>query len=261
MGTDIHMVVETATFDEEGEQTGWELVPGPVIDCWSCKGLGVIDAEVHRHCNAEWLAKNLGKPCDWCCSPVQYGEINDRYVGPGKTRDEWYSDRNYVVFGVLADVRNGSGFAGADTGNAVEPITEQRGLPDDMSDAAYVWFRHHGGDHSDTWLMLDEVLQYDWSREIIKRGCVTVDDYRVYVQRGRPENWCADVSGGRIRFVDQATMNGYLINRPEDADYVYCRIQWSDSLEHYAEAFIERMHMLVAEVGGRKTRLVFNFDS
>ena len=42
-------------------------------------------------------------------------------------------DRNYRAFAVLADVRNGYGFAGFSTGDAVIPISEPRGLPDDMS--------------------------------------------------------------------------------------------------------------------------------
>lgn len=41
-------------------------------------------------------------------------------------------DRNYDSFAVLADVRNGSGFAGVKTGEGWDYIAEPRGLPDDF---------------------------------------------------------------------------------------------------------------------------------
>jgi len=41
-------------------------------------------------------------------------------------------DRHYQLFAVLADVRNGIGFAGTATGEAVQPIAERRGLPVDF---------------------------------------------------------------------------------------------------------------------------------
>src|ERR1700691_1564806 len=41
--------------------------------------------------------------------------------------------RNYWTFAKLANVRNGFGFAGCDTGDAVVPICEPRGLPADTS--------------------------------------------------------------------------------------------------------------------------------
>lgn len=36
--------------------------------------------------------------------------------------------RDYFLFGVLANVRNGHGFAGVDTGDPVDPISEPRGV-------------------------------------------------------------------------------------------------------------------------------------
>jgi hypothetical protein len=42
--------------------------------------------------------------------------------------------RNYTAFAILADVRNGYGFAGFDTGEPVIPISEPRDFPDDLSD-------------------------------------------------------------------------------------------------------------------------------
>lgn len=77
--------------------------------------------------------------------------------------------RNYLLFSVLADVRNGVGFAGCDTGNPITPIAYPKGLPTDsvvdqngLLDDLY----------STSWLTLNELLDYDWDQKIVQRGSV-----------------------------------------------------------------------------------------
>lgn len=41
--------------------------------------------------------------------------------------DRFYRDRNYDLFGILADVRNGRGFAGVTTGEGFVPIAAPQG--------------------------------------------------------------------------------------------------------------------------------------
>lgn len=63
--------------------------------------------------------------------------------------------RNYGVFGFLANVRNYS---------SVPPISEPRGRPDDLKyddDSEYL------GDHSFSWLSIEELVSFDYSQEII----------------------------------------------------------------------------------------------
>ena len=74
----------------------------------------------------------------------------------------WYANRNYALFGVLAGVRSYD-----DT----DPISRVRGLPEDLSDEVSEIAFDDGagdlfwlGDHSHTWLTLDEILAYDWDR-------------------------------------------------------------------------------------------------
>lgn len=45
---------------------------------------------------------------------------------------EYEQSRHYQLFAVLADVRNGYGFAGVQTGEPVKPIAKPRGLPPDF---------------------------------------------------------------------------------------------------------------------------------
>ena len=61
-----------------------------------------------------------------------------------------FADRNYGAFAFLAGVRNYAG---------ITPIVSQRGLPDDFEgDEGDRW----PGDHSFSWLSLDELLAFDY---------------------------------------------------------------------------------------------------
>jgi hypothetical protein len=68
--------------------------------------------------------------------------------------DELYGDRNYHLFGVLADVR-GSG----------DCISEPRGIPDDISSGyKYIIDRWDGDGHSHSYFTLSELLEVDWEK-------------------------------------------------------------------------------------------------
>jgi hypothetical protein len=69
------------------------------------------------------------------------------------------SIRDYDLFAILADVRNGYGFGGFGSGEAVEPMSSGRGLPGDISPEAKT--QACTGDHSATWVSLLEILNYD----------------------------------------------------------------------------------------------------
>ena len=61
-----------------------------------------------------------------------------------------YSRRNYSLFSVLADVRNGG---------QIVPIDSPRGLPDDIHPFSHQML---SGDHSQSWLLLPELIEYNW---------------------------------------------------------------------------------------------------
>ncbi len=88
-----------------------------------------------------------------------------------------FDDRCYGIFGFLADVRNYS---------AIPPIAPQRGLPED----ADVSTEEYLGDHSYSWLSLDELLAFNYDQP--------VEDRRVMRQTG-PNSWnggCTAEPGG-----------------------------------------------------------------
>jgi hypothetical protein len=71
--------------------------------------------------------------------------------------------RHYLLFAVLADVRNGYGFAGIVTHEPLVPITDTRGLPRDIElvDDYYRKSDEFGfGDHSHSWLTSTEMLEW-----------------------------------------------------------------------------------------------------
>jgi len=63
--------------------------------------------------------------------------------------DPLYINRNYCLFSILADVRNGYGFAGCDTGDKFVPVAEPRDLPADVTAetlSEYVYYVMDGTD-------------------------------------------------------------------------------------------------------------------
>lgn len=63
-------------------------------------------------------------------------------------------NRNYDLFGILADVRNGAG---------LEPISEPRGLPKDVAPETKALYRDEC-DYAESWVTLQELYDYDWSQ-------------------------------------------------------------------------------------------------
>lgn len=70
-----------------------------------------------------------------------------------------FSERNYGLFAILADVRNGRGFAGDKIGEPTVPISAPRGIPADASEG---YASEVDDGHSHTWYLLSELLDYDW---------------------------------------------------------------------------------------------------
>lgn len=109
-------------------------------------------------------------------------------------RQSWYDGRNYRLFAMLADVRNGSGSAGADTGDRIEPIADPRGLPDDASEEVRQSSERWGIDgHSHSYLTLAELLGVDWwGNESTYRGWIRVPRGG-WTRYGSEEKWLENV--------------------------------------------------------------------
>lgn len=71
------------------------------------------------------------------------------YYKEGETDYDWQKTkfqadpdggRSYDWFAILADVRNGFGFAGVSTGDGFDVVAQPKGLPDDLSSEGLIYF-------------------------------------------------------------------------------------------------------------------------
>lgn len=108
-------------------------------------------------------------------------KVNGKWeIIPGIRPFDW---RSYGMFGFLAGVRNYS---------AVPPIAESRGLPEGYVD----YFEGYLGDHSFSWLSLDELIAFDYD--------APVEDRRIMVQVA-PNSW----NGGQTSAAGGGTMTTF----------------------------------------------------
>lgn len=191
--------------------------------------------------------------------------------------------RDYDMFAILANVRNGYGFAGLTTGQGFIPIAQPKGFPQDtaVTDGEHIdglWM----GDHSHSWLTLSEMLEYlktCEARRTKKCGVISWRTYLVWRKTGGyPESYSAAVSGPGIRTVstDEAErlvldnfkekFSGPFNDDPALVDRVYVKVSWEiayGDVENFI-GLVERMRQVARNFGTRsndEVRLVFGFDS
>ncbi len=168
--------------------------------------------------------------------------------------------RNYDVFAILANVRNGYGFAGCVTGEGFIPVDNPRGYPDDfeIDEDGYNYHvlpyveknedddhKKWMGDHSHSWLLLSEIISHlAVDRETIKKGMVDFEEFeRLKTSENKwPQSWC-----------------GWTSN-PKAVTYQW-KIHYNeiDALQNIIEELkkIGEQH----KVSDENVRLVFGFDS
>lgn len=141
--------------------------------------------------------------------------------------------RSYNTFAILADVRNGHGFAGIRTGSGFIPIAERRGLPEDFATVDdyehpvdFTWFYAYDtakedpqttrwmGDHSHSWLTLAEIDKYITEvaeqRKTTQCGVVAIEEYRAAKRESRNfRSWYGDISGQGVVKITEATAANY----------------------------------------------------
>lgn len=179
--------------------------------------------------------------------------------------DEWRfcehnyeGNRHYHLFSWLADVRNGYGFAGVPTGNAIKPLAEPRGLPEDCifwpepkTEYSYgspewrAYWANGGedyGDHSFTWLTADEILA--GIPEIVgrtKMGVLTLSEFNQWDKVSEPESYCGG-RGGR----NHVTLPANKITKRHIKAQAYADAIGSEWLHHhskvkYNERYVKEM--------------------
>lgn len=195
-------------------------------------------------------------------------------------------NRNYDDFAILANVRNGYGFAGSDTGEGWTPISEPKGLPDDLEleddtpnrygyVEAYVKvpeYKYYGdeirdtkwlGDHSYSYHTLEEIEEYVENRMPKKYTTHGVVDKETFLalesgELESPRSWCGGVGGARVKQVSlEEARNG--------ADFTHVRTSWeTDAIDcTNIREYVEELRGLAKKHGvdACDVRMVFGFDS
>lgn len=218
----------------------------------------------------EWIAANpVFQDDDEPAFHIEYGK-------------HWYSNRNYGLFAILADVRNGVGFAGCDTGDRLHPIAELRGLPDGLSENIQIVSDYDGEDgHSHSWLTLNELLEYDWTQTVVERGYIQSAVYYTWGRWARnhgepPQEWSGDVWGACEK-IDEQAMQKYitrLINEhgkdtPQLSDelsssHFYTQVEWTQHYYAIAHTFLSNTLPRLLKLSNgdySNVRIVFWFDN
>lgn len=231
MGCDIHMRAEKKT------KKGWNLVgrrfPNPYYDPEKAKKFE--------------------------------GDRFSKFYSEPKT-DEPYDGRNYDLFAILADVRNGRGFAGIDTGDGFKPIDFPRGIPSDASTKYKKIAKRWGEDgHSHSYFTVKELKDYDWHGQITKhRGVVNMEQYKIFKAEGKPHEWSGDVTGGLVQMISNQEMDD-LITHPENILknlHYYTQVEWEESYYESTKDFVDNVIPRLEEIGDpEKVRVVFFFDN
>lgn len=202
---------------------------------------------------------------------VSRDEWTEEDYGP-RLKTELLGDRNYRLFGMLANVRNGYGFAGVDTGDAVVPIHDPRGAPADASPEVRRFIDGWGADgHTHSWATLGELLSYDLTRSVLERGTLSLRHFKQWESWGRergeaPREFSGAVSGRLVRHVSEAEARA-MADDPEESSHVYVRCEWHQFYWQLAgELTHKALPIMLAdsvkrELSGEQSRLVFFFDN
>lgn len=187
--------------------------------------------------------------------------------------DRFYAGRNYNLFAILANVRNGIGFAGCKTGGGFIPISEPKGLPEDVSqkvkDISDGW---DCDGHSHSWFTVKELLDYDWTQKSNLIGVVNAVDFERWNRYDRsqsepPSNYCGGCFGGSIVHVSEKEMLELIKDKTEEEiarDYAnhYTQVEWQQTYASACANFWSTTMPRLLQVGKPEdVRIVFWFDN
>ena len=144
-------------------------------------------------------------------------------------------DRSYVLFGLLANVRNGKGFAGCEIYEPLVPLFADRGIPDESSlECRYGEASHY---HSHTYFSLKEILAIDWNISVINSGVIDRENCEHFIKNGKPKNWCGGISGKEVLIAPD--LDEFL----KDPRYTHVRIKWPSYIlkDTYFETFMKEV--------------------
>lgn len=189
----------------------------------------------------------------------------------------YQEERHYLLFAWIGNVRNGTGFAGVPTHQPIQPLSDNRGYPDDfvveddfhpipsnaIRGSRAQWYadedkdphsdrhlRMWMGDHSHSWLAADEILSASLPR-VLRTGIIEVEQFRQWNGESAPSSWCGDAWGTGVVVAESPS---------EVTDQTtHVRVEWFESASETLGYFVEEVRRLQNLHG--EVRIVFGFDS
>jgi len=132
------------------------------------------------------------------------------------------TNRNYYLFSMLANVRNGDMF---------EPISEPKGLPEDISDELYdYYYKGNLGDHSYSYLNAKELKDYferTKNKIATEEGYVNIQNYKEFKLNGEPNSYCGGVGGTNVEIISNEKMEEIIKNNIESDKSYYTLVSWN----------------------------------
>lgn len=154
--------------------------------------------------------------------------------------------RHYALFAWLGNVRNGFGVAGCATHTELKPLSDNRGIP---SDITIDLDDYRLGDHSFSWLWFDEILEAT-PPMVYRTGVVSREWFSSWDGVTPPEIYSGGIMG-----------HGIKTSQPDqiDEDTTHVRIEWPCDLAEEFKYFTDEIRRLREAHGNG--RMVFGFDS
>lgn len=207
---------------------------------------------VERKVDGKWISADKWTPYPY----REEGDVKQFWVAYD---DRFYRDRNYDLFGMLANVRNGV------WGDGFNPIAAPKGLPCDVSPEVKREYSDWGEDgHSHSWLTLAELKAYDWEgQKTIHRGWVDAEQFQVFEAAGKPKSYSASVSGMSVRHISNDLMRE-VIQAGISQRSLYTQVEWEESYYESAKKFVDNVIPKLDALSYGKpenVRIVFWFDN
>jgi hypothetical protein len=179
---------------------------------------------------------------------------------------ESFKLRNYGFFAWLGNVRNGSGF------KPINPITDNRGMPEDVSRIGEDWY--YGklsenmddilgfcGNHSYGYIYLSE-LKKAKVPIVEKYGVIPVEKYKQWDKKTSPFPYSLGVSGYNVITINHDEVDHIILKKNKEY-YVNCK--WEEKL--FNEEFIKDLIKYLEfwkdhhKSFDNEVRLLFTFDN
>lgn len=181
-------------------------------------------------------------------------------------RELAWGNRNYRLFSVLANVRNGT------WSEEIQPISGPRGWPKDISATSLAQRDEYKGvledwtvldseeHHSRSWVTLRELVEYDWARELKMEATV---DWHTWIQLKhegvKPQSFCASSSNQIAEDVAENMLKGGVSRAHMPSVRTTWTISMREAVGHDVFAWLDRLRAL--PFGMDNVRLAFGFDN